>query len=38
VNIIDVNMKDPSKAVPVWVRNMRSRSGDGNGGDAWWNR
>ena len=38
VNIIDVNMKDPTKAVPVWVRNMRGRGGEGNGGEAWWNR
>lgn len=36
VNIIDVTMKDPTKAVPVWVRNMRGRSGE-NGGRAWWN-
>ena len=36
VNIIDVNMKDPTKAVPVWVRNLRARSGDGD--EAWWKR
>lgn len=36
VNIIDVNMKDPTKAVPVWVRNMRSRGGEG-GNRPWWN-
>lgn len=35
VNIIDVNMKDPTKAVPVWVRNMRSRGGEG-GNRPWW--
>ncbi|HEY6796111.1 MAG TPA: PH domain-containing protein [Kineosporiaceae bacterium] len=36
VNIIDVNMKDPTKAVPVWVRNMRARGGEG-GSRPWWN-
>jgi hypothetical protein len=36
VNIIDVNMKDPTKAVPVWVRNMRVRNGD-SGNRPWWN-
>jgi Bacterial PH domain len=36
VNIIDVNMKDPTKAVPVWVRNMRVRGGEG-GSRPWWN-
>lgn len=36
VNIIDVNMKDPTKAVPVWVRNLRQRGGDGE--EAWWRR
>jgi hypothetical protein len=36
VNVIDVNMKDPTKAVPVWVRNLRPRGGDGD--DAWWKR
>lgn len=36
VNLIDVNMKDPTKAVPVWVRNIRGRGGE-NGGRAWWN-
>jgi Bacterial PH domain len=36
VNIIDVNMKDPTKGVPVWVRNLRGRGGD-NGDRPWWN-
>jgi hypothetical protein len=36
VNLIDVNLKDPTKAVPVWVRNIRGRNGDA-GGRAWWN-
>ncbi len=37
VNVIDVNMKDPTKAVPVWVRNIRGRSGD-SGREPWWSR
>jgi membrane protein YdbS with pleckstrin-like domain len=39
VNVIDVNMKDPTKSLPVWVRNARGRQeGDGGGGDPWWRR